>query len=62
MNHRKGRREVHLKVYRRVVAKHSASRGLIPQDVHSLNGFFLTVFIVAVSFLRIPFTIREFKI
>ena len=52
-----GRREVHLKVYWRVVAKHSASRSLIPQDVLSLNGFFLTVFIVAVLFLRIPFTI-----
>ena len=28
-----------------------------PQSHQCLNGFFLTVFIVAVSFLRIPFTI-----
>ena len=28
-----------------------------PQSHQCLNGFFLTVFIVAVSFLRVPFTI-----
>ena len=30
-----------------------------PQSHQCLNGFFLTVFIVAVSFLRIPFTITR---
>ena len=46
------RKKVHLKVYQRVVAKHSTLQSLITQDL-----LFLTVFIVVVSLLRIPFTI-----
>ena len=60
-----GRREVYLKFFQRVVAKHCASRSLFRNICQPhpcltcMSQFFLSyiVFIVAVPFLRIPFTI-----
>ena len=56
-----GRREVYLKVFQRVVAKHCTSRSLfcnICQPHPCQSQWFLSyiVFIVAVPLLRIPFT------
>ena len=60
-----GRREVYLNVFQRVFAKHCASRSLFRNICQPhpcltcMSQFFLSyiVFIAAVPFLRIPFTI-----